>query len=537
MRANTLGVAGGLAALALGTAVAEEVLYETSFENFPSAPIKTLENGDLVWTARGKSEVFEKFHRTGSKCLHIFGGEDNVLEVAITGAARKAQGLQFHAERWTGSAPFEFRVHARSGDKWVEVDKLDNKVITGKRFLSDVRVTLPEGGIDGLRFTVTAPEHAGVLIDDLFLIDSVPKPVPKIAHEAEEPIRRLLAEEDLFVSGADGIKTFRIPALITAMNGDLIACVDARWEGHGDLIHAKNIDIVIRRSTDNGKTWGPMEVVCDFGPGLPASDPSFILDRETGEIFCFYNYMDQNKAHGEFRLYVQSSKDHGKTWGTPRDITDQIAKPEWKKDFKFITSGRGIQRRNGDYLHTLVNLQRGLHLFGSRDRGKTWEFFDVPIKPANESKVIELSDESLMINCRVNRPGYRYLHVGPDANGPWTGSKETGLADPGCNGSIIRYTDVKDGYAKNRLLFSNASSVTGRRNLAVRISYDEGKTWSEGKVIEEEFCAYSSLSILKDGSIGILYEPSGHESVRFARLTLEDLTDGKDALSKPYEIR
>ena len=537
MRANTLGVAGGLAALALGTAVAEEVLYETSFENFPSAPIKTLENGDLVWTARGKSEVFEKFHRTGSKCLHIFGGEDNVLEVAITGAARKAQGLQFHAERWTGSAPFEFRVHARSGDKWVEVDKLDNKVITGKRFLSDVRVTLPEGGIDGLRFTVTAPEHAGVLIDDLFLIDSVPKPVPKIAHEAEEPIRRLLAEEDLFVSGADGIKTFRIPALITAMNGDLIACVDARWEGHSDLIHAKNIDIVIRRSTDNGKTWGPMEVVCDFGPGLPASDPSFILDRETGEIFCFYNYMDQNKAHGEFRLYVQSSKDHGKTWGTPRDITDQIAKPEWKKDFKFITSGRGIQRRNGDYLHTLVNLQRGLHLFGSRDRGKTWEFFDVPIKPANESKVIELSDESLMINCRVNRPGYRYLHVGPDANGPWSGSKETGLADPGCNGSIIRYTDVKDGYAKNRLLFSNASSVTGRRNLAVRISYDEGKTWSEGKVIEEEFCAYSSLSILKDGSIGILYEPSGHESVRFARLTLEDLTDGKDALSKPYEIR
>jgi sialidase-1 len=95
---------------------------------------------------------------------------------------------------------------------------------------------------------------------------------------------------------------------------------------------------------------------------------------------------------------------------------------------------------------------------------------------------------------------------------------------------------VKNGYAKNRLLFSNASSVTGRRNLAVRISYDEGKTWSEGKVIEEGFSAYSSLSILKDGSIGILYEP-GHDSVRFARFTLEELTDGKDSLSKPYEIR
>lgn len=511
-------------------------LYRTSFENFPTARLESASDGDVIWTAHGRSEVLEKYHRSGAKSLHIFGGVDNLLEAEIKGAVRRARGLQFHAERWTARKPFRFRVAARRGDEWVEIANLDREVMVGARFLSDVRLTLPAGGIDGLRFTVTAPESTGVLIDDLVLTEAVPKPAPKVAEEAEEPIRRVLAKNDLFVSGTEETHTFRIPALITALNGDLIACVDARRKSGADLIHVRDIDIVVKRSTDNGKTWGPLEVVCDYGDGKPASDPSFILDRDTGEIFCFYNYMDQDNAPREFRLWVQSSKDHGKTWGRARDITDQIAGPDWKMDFKFITSGRGIQRRNGDLLHALVNLQRGLHLFGSRDHGKTWQFFDVPIKPGDESKVVELADGSLMVNCRVNRPGYRYVHRGPGPNGPWQGMKETQLADPGCNGSIIRFTSVKDGYARNRLLFSNASSVKGRRNLAVRISYDEGTTWSAGKVLDPGPSAYSSLTILEDGTIGVLYEP-GHKSVRFVRFTLEDLTDGEDSLSIPYVIR
>jgi sialidase-1 len=298
----------------------------------------------------------------------------------------------------------------------------------------------------------------------------------------------------------------------------------------------RDIDIVVKRSSDNGETWSDMEIVCDYGDGLPASDPSFILDRDTGHIFCFYNYMDQNKAPKEFRLWVQRSTDHGKTWENAIDITDDIAKPAWKMDFKFITSGRGIQRRNGELLHTMVNLKNGLHVFRSTDHGKSWSLVDKPILPGNESKVIELADESLMINCRVNRPGYRYVHRSSDNGKTWEGHPEMQLADPGCNGSIIRYTAKADGYAKDRLLFSNASSSKGRTNLAVRISYDEGQTWSKGKVIDAGPSAYSSLTILKDGSIGVLYEP-GHKSVRFARFTLEDLTDGQDKLEKPYVVR
>jgi sialidase-1 len=231
---------------------------------------------------------------------------------------------------------------------------------------------------------------------------------------------------------------------------------------------------------------------------------------------------------------VQSRTDHGKTWGEARDITDEIAKPEWKMDFKFITSGRGIQTRDGELLHTMVNLKNGLHIFGSKDHGKSWYLKDVPIKPGNESKVIELADGRLMVNCRSNGKGYRWVHVSDDRGTSWEGHKETSLVDPGCNGSILRYTSVDDGYKKNRLIFSNANSAKGRKNLAVRISYDEGKTWSDGKVITTGKAMYSDLTICPDGSIGILWEPG--DGVRFTSITLEDLTDGKDKLSKPYKV-
>ncbi len=350
---------------------------------------------------------------------------------------------------------------------------------------------------------------------------------------AATPLTDFLANEALFISGTEQTHTFRIPALITAINGDLLACCDARRNSDRDLIWVRDIDIVLKRSSDHGATWSEMEIVCDYGDGKPASDPSFILDKTTGEIFCFYNYMDQDDAPKEFRLYVQSSKDHGRTWGKARDITDQIARPEWKMDFKFITSGRGIQRRNGDLLHTLVNLENGMRLFGSTDHGRSWRLIDVPIRPGNESKVIELADGTLMVNSRVRGQSSRWVHRSDDEGKTWRSAADTALVDPACNGSILRYTSKRDGYARNRLLFCNANSAKGRKNLTVRISYDEGATWSAGKVIDPGPSAYSSLTICQDGTIGVLYEP-GYKEVRFVRFTLAALTDGKDKLSKPY---
>ncbi|MCM4157017.1 sialidase family protein [Gramella sp. AN32] len=337
----------------------------------------------------------------------------------------------------------------------------------------------------------------------------------------------------------EGVECYRIPAIVTAPNGDLLASIDERVPGCADLRGSRDINIVQRRSSDNGKTWSDIEMVIDFPDGQSASDPSMIVDEETGDIFLFYNYMDLDKEKDVYYLHVMKSTDNGKTWEEPQDITSQISKPEWHDDFKFITSGRGIQTKDGRLLHTLVNLENGLHLFGSDDHGKSWFLIDSPIKPANESKVIQLANGDYMINSRVNtREGHRYVHISNDKGKTWATKPEPQLVDPGNNASILRYTSVEDGYDKNRLLFSNSNDAKDRKNLTVRISYDEGKTWSDGKTVYAGGSAYSSMTILENGEIGVFFEKDDYKENAFVSFSLEWLTDGEDkykqAKNKPY---
>ncbi|SHJ07294.1 sialidase-1 [Arenibacter nanhaiticus] len=344
--------------------------------------------------------------------------------------------------------------------------------------------------------------------------------------------------QDLFnAANVEGVACFRIPAIVTAPNGDLIAAIDERVPGCGDLKWSKDINIVIKRSSNNGKTWTDTETVVNLPYGQSASDPSMIVDAETNEIFMFYNYMDLDKEKDVYYFHVVTSSDNGKTWSQPRDITAEIAKPEWHKDFKFITSGRGIQTRSGKLLHTMVNLNSGLHLFASDDHGKSWYLIDTPIQPADESKVMELADGTWMINARVNKGGMRYVHLSKDQGKTWTTTPEPQLIDPGCNASIVRYTSIEDGYKKNRLLFSNAKMEKGRQNMTVRISYDEGKTWSEGKTIYSGGSAYSSMTILKNGDIGLFFEQDDYTKNPFVSFSLKWLTDGDDKYKKPSKKR
>ena len=348
----------------------------------------------------------------------------------------------------------------------------------------------------------------------------------------------VITHQDLFnASMVEGVSCFRIPAIVTAPNGDLIAAIDERVPNCGDLNRSGDINIVVRRSADNGKTWSGIETVVNFPLGLSASDPSMIVDRDTKEIILFYNYMDYEKERDIYYLHVVKSKDNGKTWSKPEDITKQIAKPEWHKDFKFITSGRGIQTKDGKLLHTLVNLSKGLFIFGSDDHGKTWYFIDTPIKPADESKIIELADGTWMVNARVNTGGMRYVHTSSDEGKTWNSRPEPKLIDPGCNASIIRYTAKADGYNKNRILFSNAKMEKGRMNLTIRDSYDEGQTWTEGKTIYGGGTAYSSLTILKNGDIGVFFEKDDYKENTFVSFSLKWLTDGKDKFKKPCKKR
>ena len=329
-----------------------------------------------------------------------------------------------------------------------------------------------------------------------------------------------------------GVACYRIPSLITAPNGHLIAAIDERVESCSDLNANKDINIVARRSSDNGRTWSDIETVIDYPFGQSASDPSMIVDKETREIFLFYNFMDLDKEPSIYYLHVIKSSDNGQSWSKPTDITPQIAKPDWHTDFKFITSGRGIQTRSGMLLHTMVNLKNGLHLFGSRNHGKTWFVIDTAIEPANESKIVELTDGSWMINSRVNKSSMRYVHKSNDVGKTWKTIPQPALIDPGCNASIIRYTSVKDGYKKNRLLFANAKMTNSRKNMTVRVSYDEGQTWTAGKTIYPGGSAYSSLTVLENGEIGLLFEKDDYTENVFVRFSLEWLTDGADKYMK-----
>ena len=356
----------------------------------------------------------------------------------------------------------------------------------------------------------------------------------QLMGNASEIADGVICSQDLFnTSMRDGVACYRIPALATAPNGDLVAAIDERVESCDDLRSNKDINIVVRRSGDNGVTWGQIETVVNFPFGVSASDPSMIVDSKTGDIFLFYNYMDLNAAKGVYRLHVVKSGDNGATWGKPEDITDQITKPKWHKDFQFITSGNGIQTTSGTLLHTLVNLNHGLHVFGSQDHGKTWFRVDTALKPGDESRVVELADGGWMVNSRVNRKEMRYVHTSADNGNTWTTRPDPALIDPACNAGLIRYTSKADGFERNRLLFSNAKDPKNRANMTVRVSYDEGITWTDGKTIYAGSSAYSVLTVLKNGDVGLLFEKDDYKKNVFVRFSLEWLTDGKDKYELP----
>jgi sialidase-1 len=330
-----------------------------------------------------------------------------------------------------------------------------------------------------------------------------------------------LAHQVLFGSGEDGATCYRIPALVTATDGDLILAVDQRVPSCNDLRGNDNINIAVRRSTDNGSTWSPIEIIIDPPTGKSASDPSMIVDLITNEIFLFYNYMDLEEEKNVYYHHVIRSDDNGASWSDPEDITKQISKPGWHHDFKFITSGRGIQTADGTLLHCLVHLEEGVQLFGSRDHGQSWTMIGSAVAPADESKLAQLGDGRWMINSRVRDAGIRYIHISEDQGENWISFADSSLIDPACNASLISYSGLEQGHDKPVLLFSNAADSHQRSNMTIKYSLDGGDSWSAGKTIYSGSSAYSSMTILRNGDIGLAFEKDDYSKIVFTRVPLE----------------
>ena len=316
------------------------------------------------------------------------------------------------------------------------------------------------------------------------------------------------------------VSCYRIPSIITTDKGTLIAAADERVLACNDLKSNRDINIVIRTSNDEGKSWSSINRLVDYPFGESASDPSMIFDKKRKQIYLFYNYMNLEKDKDVYYLKYVTSLDNGITWSQPIDITDQISKPEWKNDFKFITSGRGFQTRDGTLLHCLVNLQNGTHVFGSNDHGKTWYIADSPISIGDESKIVELNDGSWLVNSRVNNKGIRYSHISKDQGKSWTTKPESKLIDPGCNASLVKY-DYGNYINSDLLLLSNINNQSKRKEIVVRHSLNGGVTWSEPKTIYAGSAAYSSMTVLNNGEIGLLFEMDSYSKNVFTKFSLD----------------
>lgn len=331
----------------------------------------------------------------------------------------------------------------------------------------------------------------------------------------------------LWKNGEGGANVYRIPAICTAPDGKtLVAVCDFRKIHAGDLNSKQPIHIVCRLSHDSGKTWTEPVSTWDWpwndSEQWAASDPSFIVDQEAKKIFLFYNVWECKKRAGVYQHWVQESSDNGKTWSKPRDITAAIKRPEWPENgFLFISSGSGVQTKDGTLLHTIVWVRKHVALFGSTDHGKTWKAVGTPCSPGDECKVVELSDGKWMINSRCS-PGAREVFVSGDKGKSWEHRRDWGLLDPACNAQIMRYpvaaarpgATLKDGVPESVLLFSNCKS-RGRSNLTLRTSWDDGDTWNDGVVVDPGPSAYSDMTILSDGSIGIIWEGPGYSTIRY----------------------
>jgi sialidase-1 len=342
---------------------------------------------------------------------------------------------------------------------------------------------------------------------------------------------------DVYVAGEGAYHTYRIPSVIATPKGTLLAFAEGRRTGGGD---AGDIDLVLRRSTDGGRTWSPMQVIGDNGPDT-FGNPCPVVDARTGIIWLLtthnpgaYREKDivAGASQGTRTVWAMKSEDDGVAWSPAVEITSSVKRADWT--WYATGPGVGIQTRTGRLVIPANHVEAGSginrsHLFFSDDGGKSWSLGASAGAGTNESQVVELADGRLMLNMRNHPPrreNFRMVATSDDLGRTLSPtSPDRSLIEPPAQASLLRLTTAKTG-DRDRLLFANPAS-TRRERMTVRLSYDEGTTWPVARVIDEGPSAYSSLVVLPDRSIGLLFERgtrSPYERITFARFTLEWLT-------------
>lgn len=359
-----------------------------------------------------------------------------------------------------------------------------------------------------------------------------------------------LYSTDVFVSGIDGYHTYRIPALLTTNKGTLLAFCEGRKTGRSD---SGDIDLLLKRSKDNGKTWSSRKIIWDDEKNT-CGNPCPVQDLQTGTIWLLMTWnrgddkesqIKKNTGKDTRRVWISHSDNDGLTWSEPIEITSTTKRPEWR--WYATGPGVGIQLQKGPWKgrmvipcdHSIVSKDDpdgyNSHVILSDDHGKTWYIGGVITPKVNECQVVELDNGDLMINMRNYDRSKTSRAIATSTDGGMTFSKVTHdpvLVEPICQASFLRYT-LRSKNDRNRLLFSNpAHAKTGdRRDMTIRLSYDQGKSWPVSKLLHPGPSAYSCLTILNNGNISCLYEAgqkSPYEKIVFSSFNLDWLTDGSE---------
>ena len=306
---------------------------------------------------------------------------------------------------------------------------------------------------------------------------------------------------------------YRIPALAVSKKGTILAFAEARRVGGADV---GDIDAVVKRSEDGGKTWGPEIVVWDDGANS-VNNPCPLVDPKTGRIWiCMGRYVGWPNSS----QHVAYSDDDGKTWSKPRDITQAIQAGIQPKKKVFIPGpGAGIVMRHKKYAGRLV-IPMGFAplVVYSDDHGETWKGGGWGGSDGGEAKCAELLDGSLLFNGRTGKKK-RALSIvteGGTKNATKTWYADD-LPDPGCQGAILRHSWPK-GDKPGILLYSGPGVTGARAQGTLFASYDDGKTWPWKKLYYQGGSGYSDACALPDGRVAILFEKDGKAHLGFTIL-------------------
>jgi sialidase-1 len=364
----------------------------------------------------------------------------------------------------------------------------------------------------------------------------------------------LFAQESMvFEGGKEGHAIYRIPAIISLPTHELVAFAEGRVNGYDDF---GDINLVMKRSTDQGKTWSALKTLVDYD-SLQAGNPAPVMDLfdpnyPEGVVYLFYNSgnnheYDVRMNRGVREVWMIRSVDLGESWEDPVNITLQVHRPNNptfnpsytnEEDWRHYanTPGHAFQFQEGQYqgrIFVAANHSQGdpkenfseyqAHGFYSDDHGKSFQISEsIAFPGSNESIAAELPDDRMIMSIRNQRGDIRQRILAYSSDGGATWDKqyfEPSLIDPVCQGSIISLTDSNGQFI---LAHSNNADTENRNKLSLKLSYDQGETWPKTILIDgienpgkSSYTAYSDLVVLKENTLGIIYEKNDYTEIVF----------------------